>query len=263
MVYLGSETVCPEKDRQAVFIHPCIFTIIIHVRIFGQTNQTMYHSVFRGEASVLFHLPSLCLSLWYSIWFTWEMSPSSIFSRGSLSPFVFWPSKISLSRQNQVTVLSWKLKIVRKYPEHSRLFQLFHLFSSCWRACYAWSLCHLISWLPLRDEHEHGVDHGVAEPGRQTILVLKFDQAASSRSTSSQHQDSHLNAAEAKLLMMSGWTPALYSVASSTRRPYLAEMGLATLITMITTSVLRVTLWWGEWGFTRSGRKWVKCWSQK
>ena len=41
MVYLGSETVCPEKDRQAVFIHPCIFTIIIHVRIFGQTNQTI------------------------------------------------------------------------------------------------------------------------------------------------------------------------------------------------------------------------------
>ena len=150
MVYLGSETVCPEKDRQAVFIHPCIFTIIIHVRIFGQTNQTTYHSVFRGEASVLFHLPSLCLSLWYSIWFTWEMSPSSIFSRGSLSPFVFCPSKISRNRQNQVTVLSWELKnepepgqnsdskpilrigtrncleIIFWYPEHSRLFQLFH-----------------------------------------------------------------------------------------------------------------------------------------
>ena len=38
------------------------------------------------------------------------MSPSSMFSRGSRSPFVFWPSKISRSLQNQVTVLSCRTK---------------------------------------------------------------------------------------------------------------------------------------------------------
>ena len=38
------------------------------------------------------------------------MSPSSMFSRGSRSPFVFWPSKISRSLQNQVTVLSCRKK---------------------------------------------------------------------------------------------------------------------------------------------------------
>ena len=72
----------------------------------SETWQT--GAVFRVEASVLFH--SMSLSLWNSIWFTWEMSPSSIFSSGSLSPFVFCPSKISRNRQNQVTVLSWELK---------------------------------------------------------------------------------------------------------------------------------------------------------
>ena len=38
------------------------------------------------------------------------MSPSSMFSRGSRSPFVFWPSKISRSLQNHVTVLSCRKK---------------------------------------------------------------------------------------------------------------------------------------------------------
>ena len=51
------------------------------------------------------HLP---WSLFFLV--TWEMSPSSMFSRGSRSPFVFWPSKISRSLQNQVTVLSCRTK---------------------------------------------------------------------------------------------------------------------------------------------------------
>ena len=156
------------------------------------------------------------------------MSPSSIFSRGSLSPFVFCPSKISRSRQNQVTVLSWgrllltTSKIFLWCLKTSWRFKILTLpknydcfgYSFCFLAeMQALWLCHLISRLPLWHQHKHGVDHGMAKPGTNIIFILDL---------SSQH----LNAAEAKLLMMSGWTPALYSVASSTSRPYLAEMGV-------------------------------------
>ena len=133
------------------------------------------------------------------------MSPSSMFSRGSRSPFVFWPSKISRSLQNHVTVLSCRKKYF--VFQYHKLYLWFGLVTTLLLTNVNYN-CHLIPWLPLGNQHEHGVDHWVAEP----VFFNIFHNHYCSH---------HLKAAEAKLLMISGWTLALYSVASSTRSPYL------------------------------------------
>ena len=89
------------------------------------------------------------------------MSPSSMFSRGSRSPFVFWPSKISRSLQNHVTVLSCRKKYF--VFQYHKLYLWFGLVTTMLLTNVNYN-CHLIPWLPLGNQHEHGVDHWVAEP---------------------------------------------------------------------------------------------------
>ena len=89
------------------------------------------------------------------------MSPSSMFSRGSRSPFVFWPSKISRSLQNHVTVLSCRKKYF--VFQYHKLYLWFGLVTTILLTNVNYD-CHLIPWLPLGNQHEHGVDHWVAEP---------------------------------------------------------------------------------------------------